>query len=67
MYTGKHARLRPLPPAFIMEKLLRHAPVTRDQLRMLSRNNITRTDSVRVGFGFDAERFADNCDYLHDY
>jgi hypothetical protein len=41
--------------------------VTRDQLRMLGRNNITRTDSVRVGFGFDAESFADNCDYLQDY
>ena len=47
-----------------MEKILRHPPVTRDELRMLGRNNITRVDSVRVGFGFDAERFADNCDYL---
>jgi NADH dehydrogenase len=56
-----------MPLAFIMEKLLRHPPVTRDQLKMLGRNNITRVDSVRVGFGFDAERFADNCDYLQDY
>ena len=56
-----------MPPAFIMEKLLRHPPVTRDQLRMLGRNNITRVDSVRVGFGFDAESFPDNCDYLQDY
>jgi uncharacterized protein YbjT (DUF2867 family) len=56
-----------MPVAFIMEKLLRHPPVTRDQLKMLGRNNITRVDSVRVGFGFDAERFADNCDYLQDY
>jgi NADH dehydrogenase len=56
-----------VPPAFIMEKILRHPPVTRDQLRMLGRNNITRVDSVRVNFGFDAERFADNCDYLQDY
>jgi len=56
-----------VPPAFIMEKILRHPPVTRDELRMLGRNNITRVDSVRIGFGFDAERFADNCDYLQDY
>ena len=56
-----------MPAAFFMEKLLKHPPVTRDQLRMLGRNNITRVDSVRVGFGFDAESFADNCDYLQDY
>ena len=56
-----------LPMAFFMEKLLRNPPVTRDQLRMLARNNITRVDSVRVAFGFDAESFADNCDYLQDY
>ena len=56
-----------MPPAFFMEKLLRHAPVTRGQLRMLGRNNITRVNSVKVDFGFDAERFPDNCDYLQDY
>ncbi len=56
-----------MPPAFMMEKVLRHPPVTRDQLKMLAKNNITRTDSVRVAFGFDAKRFADNCDYLQDY
>ena len=56
-----------MPPAFFMEKLLRHPPVTRDQLKMLGRHNITRVDSVREYFGFDAESFADNCDYLQDY
>jgi uncharacterized protein YbjT (DUF2867 family) len=56
-----------MPLAFMMEKVLPNPPVTRDQLRMLARNNITRVDSVRVAFGFDAMRFADNCDYLHDY
>ena len=56
-----------IPPAFFMEKLLRHPPVTRDQLKMLGRHNITRVDSVRESFGFDAESFADNCDYLQDY
>jgi NADH dehydrogenase len=56
-----------IPPAFFMEKLLKHPPVTRDQLKMLGRNNITRLDSVRESFGFDAESFADNCDYLTDY
>jgi uncharacterized protein YbjT (DUF2867 family) len=56
-----------MPMAFLMEKLLRNPPVTRDQLRMLARNNITRVDSVRIAFGFDAESFADNCDYLQDY
>jgi hypothetical protein len=34
---------------------------------MLGKHNITRVDSVRESFGFDAESFADNCDYLHDY
>jgi NADH dehydrogenase len=56
-----------MPLAFMMEKVLPNPPVTRDQLRMLSRNNITRVDSVRVAFGFDAMSFADNCDYLRDY
>jgi uncharacterized protein YbjT (DUF2867 family) len=56
-----------LPLAFMMEKVLRNPPVTRDQLHMLARNNVTRGDSVRVAFGFDAMRFADNCDYLQDY
>jgi uncharacterized protein YbjT (DUF2867 family) len=56
-----------LPLAFLMEKVLRNPPVTRDQLHMLARNNITRVDSVRVAFGFDAQRFADNSYYLQDY
>ncbi len=56
-----------MPLAFMMEKVLPNPPVTRDQLRMLSRNTITRVDSVRVAFGFDAMSFADNCDYLRDY
>jgi len=56
-----------MPLAFMMEKVLPNPPVTRDQLRMLARNNITRADSVRVAFGFDAMSFADNCDYLQDY
>jgi uncharacterized protein YbjT (DUF2867 family) len=56
-----------LPLAFMMEKVLPNPPVTRSQLRMLTKNNITRVDSVHVAFGFDAERFADNCDYLQDY
>ena len=56
-----------MPLAFMMEKLLKKPPVTRDQLRMLGRNNITRTNSVRVAFGFDAESFAGNCDYLSEY
>ena len=56
-----------LPLAFMMEKALRNPPVTRDQLHMLARNNVTRVDSVRVAFGFDAMSFADNCDYLQDY
>lgn len=56
-----------MPLAFMMEKVLPNPPVTRDQLRMLARNNITRVDSVRVAFGFDAMRFAGNCDYLQDY
>jgi len=55
------------PLAFMMEKLLRKPPVTRDELRMLARNNVTRTDSVRVAFGFDATPFPGNCDYLGDY
>lgn len=56
-----------MPLAFMMEKVLPNPPVTRDQLRMLARNNITRVDSVRVAFGFDAMSFVDNCSYLQDY
>jgi NADH dehydrogenase len=70
---GLHRKIVHVPvpmmmaPAFLMEKVLRHPPVTRDQLKMLGRNNVTRVDSVRVEFGFDAESFSDNCDYLQDY
>ena len=56
-----------LPMAVIMDKLLPRPPVTVDQLRMLSLNNITRLDSVHAGFGFDPSRFADGADYLQDY
>ncbi len=56
-----------MPLAFMMEKVLPNPPVTRDQLRMLARNNITRVNSVRVAFGFDAMSFVDNCSYLQDY
>ena len=56
-----------LPLSFMMQKVLRNPPVTVDQWHMLARNNITRVDSVRVAFGFDAQRFADNSDYLQDY
>ncbi len=33
-----------MPLAFMMEKVLPNPPVTRDQLRMLARNNITRVE-----------------------
>lgn len=56
-----------LPPAFLMDKLLRRPPVTPGQLRLLERDNITRLDSVSAAFHFRPLRFADNLDYLADY
>ncbi len=56
-----------LPPAFIMEHVMRNPLVTVGQLRMLEKNNITRLNSVPAAFGFNPERFADNADYLQDY
>lgn len=56
-----------LPPAFLMEHVLRNPPVTVGQLRMLEKNNMTLLDSVSRQFGFEPMRFADNADYLQDY
>ena len=56
-----------LPLAFLMDALLRRPPVTPQQLRLLERNNITRTDAVTRAFRFQPQRFADNLDYLADY
>lgn len=56
-----------LPPAFVMDKLLAHPPVTPGQLGLLKKNNITRRDAVAHQFGFTAQRFADSCSYLQDY
>lgn len=56
-----------LAPAFVMQKLLPHPPVTVDQLHMLAINNITRLDSVATEFGFEPASFAYNADYLQDY
>ena len=56
-----------MPPAFLMDKVLPHPPVTPVQLRMLALNNITRLDSVQRTFQFQPERFEDNLDYLEDY
>jgi NADH dehydrogenase len=56
-----------LPLAVIMDKLLPNPPVTPNQLKMLTRQNTTRPDSVRRQFGFDPLAFATNCEYLSDY
>lgn len=56
-----------LPPAFIMEHVMRNPLVTVGQLRMLDKDNITLLDSVPKQFGFRPQRFADNADYLQDY
>ena len=56
-----------MPLAFAMQTVLPKPPVTVDQLRMLSKHNIMRLDSVSSRFGFEPMRFADGADYLQDY
>jgi NADH dehydrogenase len=56
-----------LPPAFVMQTLMRNPLVTVGQLRLLEKNNMTRLDSVDRTFGFHPQRFIDNADYLLDY
>jgi uncharacterized protein YbjT (DUF2867 family) len=56
-----------MPPAVMMNALLKHPPVTPQQLRMLDKNNITRLNAVDEQFGFRPASFADNADYLQDY
>jgi len=56
-----------MPGAFMMQKVMRKPLVTVEQLKMLSKNNITRLDSVSATFGFEPLRFVDGADYLQDY
>ncbi|MFN2581961.1 MAG: NAD-dependent epimerase/dehydratase family protein [Candidatus Dormibacteria bacterium] len=56
-----------VPGAFMMQKVMRKPLVTVEQLKMLSKNNITRLDSVPARFGFEPLRFVDGADYLQDY
>lgn len=53
-----------LPPAMVMDKLLRNPPVTPSQLRMLAKPNATRLDAVRSQFGFTPSPFSENAAYL---
>ncbi|MBV8195260.1 MAG: complex I NDUFA9 subunit family protein [Candidatus Dormibacteraeota bacterium] len=56
-----------MPMAFLMQSAMRKPMITVGQLKMLSKNNITRLDSVPAAFGFEALRFVDGADYLQDY
>ncbi|MBV8445295.1 MAG: NAD-dependent epimerase/dehydratase family protein [Candidatus Dormibacteraeota bacterium] len=56
-----------MPPAFVMNAVLKRPPITPQQLRLLEKNNITRIDAMQQEFGFDPLRFEDNADYLEDY
>ena len=50
--------------AFVMDKILIKAPVTPDQLKMLSIDNIALIDSVETNFGFKPVGLKGNLDYL---
>jgi uncharacterized protein YbjT (DUF2867 family) len=57
-----------LPAAAVMEKVFpRKPPITRGQLRLLEKHNITRLDAVPAAFGFRPLAFAANCAYLQSY
>jgi len=56
------AVMRPL--ARVMEWALTKPPVTREQLKMLSLDNVTGTDAVMKSFGVQPRRLADTLDYI---
>jgi NADH dehydrogenase len=50
--------------AQVMEWVLAKPPVTREQLKMLSLDNVTETDAVTKSFGVQPWRLADSLDYI---
>ncbi len=52
------------PVAQVMEWVLPRPPVTREQLKMLTLDNITDTGSVISNFGIQPRRLADSLDYI---
>lgn len=57
-----------VPAAAVMERVFpRKPPITRGQLRLLEKHNITRLDAVPADFGFRPLAFAENCGYLQNY
>ena len=56
--------MRPL--ARVMEWALTKPPVTREQLKMLSLDNVTGTDAVMKSFGVQPRRLADTLDYIRE-
>jgi hypothetical protein len=47
-----------------MEWVLAKPPVTREQLKMLSLDNVAETDAVTKSFGVQPRRLADSLDYI---
>jgi len=56
------AVMRPL--AQVMEWVLPKPPVTREQLKMLTLDNVTGTDAVTKSFGIQPRRLANTLDYI---
>lgn len=52
------------PLAQVMEWVLAKPPVTREQLKMLSLDNVTGSDAVTKSFGVQPRRLADSLDYI---
>ena len=52
------------PVAQVMEWVLPKPPVTKEQLKMLSLDNVTETDAVTKSFGVQPQRLADTLDYI---
>ncbi len=50
--------------AQVMEWVLAKPPVTREQLKMLSLDNVAETDAVTKSFGVQPRRLADSLDYI---
>jgi hypothetical protein len=47
-----------------MEWVFAKPPVTREQLKMLSLDNVAETDAVTKSFGVQPRRLADSLDYI---
>ena len=52
------------PAVWVMERVSKNPPITKDELDALGLNNITEPDSVEKQFGFKPKKLDDGLDYL---